>query len=73
VVQDNSYGDPKYCLLSSCALLVPDDQANVNLAVNADGSGQFGGQTISVTNSATTFYIDESPLNLHPSIVVVEQ
>jgi len=71
---DSSYGDPKYCLLSSCVLLVPGDQAsNTNVVVNADGSGIFGGQTVAVTNTATTFYIDESPLNLHPSIVVVEQ
>jgi hypothetical protein len=73
VIQDGSYGDPKYCLLSTCTLLVPDDHATLGLTVNADGSGQYGGQTVSVTNTATTFYIDESPLNLHPSIVVVEQ
>jgi len=72
--QDTSNGDPQYCLLSSCTLLVAGDTASLNFAVNSDGSGNFGGgQTVSVTNGATTFYIDESPVNLHPSIVVVEQ
>ncbi len=73
VTQDTTNGDPKYCLLSTCTMLVPDDQVTAALKVNGDGSGQFGGQTVSVTNGATTFYLDESPLNLHPSIVVVEQ
>jgi hypothetical protein len=28
---------------------------------------------VSVTNGNVTFFIDESPVNLHPSVVVVEQ
>jgi hypothetical protein len=75
VVQDSSYGDPKYCLVPkvTCALLVPSDQASLRYAVNSDGSGKFGGQTVSVTNGATAFYIDESLLNSHPAVVIVEQ
>jgi hypothetical protein len=72
-MQDASYGDSQYCLVSNCMLLVAADQATLSYAINSDGSGKFGGQTASVTNGATTFYIDESPLNLHPVIVVVEQ
>jgi hypothetical protein len=74
VILDSSYGDPKYCLVpkATCAMLIPADQASLRYAVNTDGSGKFGGQTVSVTNGAATFYIDESPLNLHPVVVVVE-
>ena len=79
LTQDASYGDPTYCLVSNCVLLLAEDPGPSNAgmvlkyAVNSDGSGAFGGQTVSVTNGATTFYIDESPLNLHPAVIVVEQ
>ena len=36
----------------------------------ADGSGTWGGNTYMVTNGAKFFYIDTSPLNGHPGVVV---
>jgi hypothetical protein len=38
-----------------------------------DGSGTFGGNTYMVTNGHKVFYIDISPLNSHPAIVVGQQ
>ncbi len=37
---------------------------------SADGSGAFGGNTYMVTNASKYFYIDVSPLNGHPAVVV---
>jgi len=73
ILQDTNYGDPTYCLESGCALLLPNNLLSGKYGINANGSGNFGGQTLSVTNGATTFVIDESPLNAHPGVVVVEQ
>jgi len=73
LTQDTSFGDKNYCADLNCVLLIPDDQAIGGYAVNADGSGKFGGQTASVTNGSATFYIDESPLNSHPAVVVVQE
>jgi len=73
ISQDTSFGDKNYCALSNCVMLIPDDQAIGSYAVNTDGSGKFGGQTASVTNGSTTFYIDESPLNSHPAVIVVQE
>jgi hypothetical protein len=42
-------------------------------SVNSNGTGAIGGETVSVTNGNVIFYIDESPLNLHPSVMVIEQ
>lgn len=36
----------------------------------ADGSGTYSGNTFMVTNQSKFFYLDASPLNGHPSIVV---
>jgi len=41
-----------------------------SLTFNADGSGTFGGNTYMVTNGAKVFYIDVSPLNSHPAMIV---
>jgi hypothetical protein len=71
--QDTSYGDTGYCLVSNCPLLIPFDQVGGAYSINGDGSGKFGAQTVSVTNGSTTFYIDESPLNSHPVVVVVRE
>jgi hypothetical protein len=35
-----------------------------------DGSGTYGGNTYMVTNGAKFFYIDLSPFNVHPAVVV---
>jgi len=37
---------------------------------SADGSGTYGGNTYMVTNQSKFFYIDVSPLNGHPAVVV---
>jgi len=71
--QDTSYGATNYCLESNCLLLIPSDQSSSAYAINSDGSGKFGGQTASVTNGSVTFYIDESPLDFHPAVLVVRQ
>jgi hypothetical protein len=36
----------------------------------SDGSGTYGGNTFMVTNGTKVFYIDTSPLNGHPAVVV---
>jgi Putative Ig domain len=74
--QDLSYSDATYCLLSSCTLLLPEGSFAGTYIINTDGTGSFGGfngETVSVTNGRVTFYLDESPLNLHPAVVVGEQ
>ena len=43
------------------------------MSFSADGSGTFGGYTYMVTNGHKVFYIDTSPLNSHPAIVVGQQ
>jgi len=40
---------------------------------NADGSGTFGGNTFMVTNEKRFFYIDSSPLDGHPDVIVGKQ
>jgi hypothetical protein len=52
---------------------LPNQQFVASYSVGKSGVGFFGGQTISVTNGVTTYYIDESPLDFHPAVVVVEQ
>jgi len=37
---------------------------------SADGSGTWGGNTYMVTNGSKFFYIDTSPLNGHPGVIV---
>lgn len=37
---------------------------------NADGSGTYGGNTYMATNGDKVFYIDVSPLNGHPAVIV---
>jgi hypothetical protein len=71
--QDFSSGNPNYCLQPSCLMLVPEQTLSGSYSVNTDGTGTFGGGTASVTNGNVIFWIDESPLNLHPSVVVDEQ
>jgi hypothetical protein len=75
-LQDYNFGDPNYCLQSNCTLLVPEEEFAGSYTVNTDGTGTFGGyngETVAVTNGRTIFYLDESPLNLHPSVMVGEQ
>ena len=71
--QDFSSGDVTYCMQPACLLLIPDETLTGSYAVNTDGTGTFGGETVSVTNGNVSFYIDESPLRIHPSVIVMEQ
>ena len=73
ILEDSSYGDTNYCLEASCLLLIPNGLAGGKYSVGSNGSGTFGGQTASVTNGAVTFFIDESPMDSHPSVMVVEE
>jgi hypothetical protein len=70
--QDVSYGSFGFCSDPSC-FLMPSQSLTGTYSVNPNGTGTFGGGTTSVTNGNVTFYIDESPINLHPSIIVAEQ
>lgn len=74
-IQDVSYGDTtQFCVPQSvCYLLMPNQSLSGSYSVNSNGTGQFGGGVVSVTNGSAVFYIDESPTNLHPSVVVAEQ
>ncbi|HEY3973250.1 MAG TPA: hypothetical protein VGM18_09620 [Candidatus Sulfotelmatobacter sp.] len=72
--QNTSYANGSYCLQSDCLILLPEETfSSSSYTVNADGTGSFGSETASVTNGNVVFYIDESPLNLHPSVIVAEQ
>jgi hypothetical protein len=76
--QDVDYSDVNYCniagLQQTCQLLFTDLlNSGSGYVVNSNGTGTFGGGTVSVTNGNVVFYIDESPLNGHPAVVVAEQ
>jgi hypothetical protein len=53
--------------------LVPNQGFTGSYSVSKNGTGNFGGETVSVTNGKTVYSLDESPLDLHPAITVVEQ
>jgi hypothetical protein len=74
-IQSVSYPDSSYCQQPGCALLVPNETLSVagGYSVSSSGTGTMGGGTVSITNGSVTFYIDESPINLHPSVTIVEQ
>jgi hypothetical protein len=74
-IQDASYGDTtQFCVSQTlCYLLMPNQSLSGSYSVNSNGTGLFGGGVVSVTNGSAVFYIDESPTNLHPSVVVAEQ
>jgi hypothetical protein len=78
--QDVSFGDPNYCQLPGkkpgpqpCLLLLPAQALSGSYSIATNGTGSFGGGTVSVANGNVIFYIDESPLNLHPAVMVAEQ
>jgi hypothetical protein len=71
-VQDVSYSCSAQPPQPSCVLL-PSQFLSGSFSIASNGTGTFGGETVSVTNGNVTFFIDESPVNLHPSVVVVEQ
>jgi hypothetical protein len=75
--QDVSYGDPsQFCVPSSVCYLLMPNQAPLggSYSISSNGTGSFGGSTIvSVANGNVIFYIDESPTNPHPAVIVAEQ
>jgi hypothetical protein len=74
IVQNVSYGTPSYCLQNNCLLLIPDETlSSTSFSVTTNGTGTMGAQIVAVTNGNVVFYIDESPLNVHPTIMVAEQ
>ncbi len=74
-IQSASYSNSSYCMQSGCSLLIPNEalDASSTYAVNSNGIASIGGETVAVTNGNVTFYIDESPTNAYPSVVVIEQ
>lgn len=74
-IQSASYSSFGYCQQPSCILLIPNETLtrSSKYSVNSDGTGNIGGNTIAVTNGNVTFYLDESPLDLTPTVIVVEQ
>jgi len=52
---------------------LPNQGFTGSYSVSRNGTGNFGGETVSVTNGKTVYSLDESPLDLHPTITVVEQ
>jgi len=71
-IQDVSYSCKAESPQPSCVLL-PSQLLSGSYSIKSSGTGTFGGETVSVSNGNVTVYMDESPANLHPAIVVVEQ
>ncbi|HUO25741.1 MAG TPA: hypothetical protein VMU61_08745 [Candidatus Aquilonibacter sp.] len=74
-IQSASYPNSSYCMQPGCVLLIPNETiaASGVYSVSSNGSASIGGGTVAVTNGNVTFYIDESPINSHPSVIVLEQ
>jgi len=53
--------------------LLPNQSFSGSYSVSKNGTGNFGGETVSVSNGKIVYSLDESPLNLHPTITVFEQ
>lgn len=74
-IQSVSYPNSTYCQQPGCALLVPNETLSTlgTYSVSSSGTATVGGGTVAVTNGNVIYYIDESPINLHPSVMVIEQ
>jgi Putative Ig domain len=76
-IQSASYPTTSfYCQLEpACAALFPNQtlSSKGTYSVSSNGTVSIGGETVAVTNGNVIFYIDESPLNSHPAVMVVEQ
>jgi hypothetical protein len=74
-IQSVSYPNSTYCQQPGCAVLVPNETLGTSgtYSVSSNGTATVGGETVAVTNGNVIYYIDESPINLHPSVVVIEQ
>ena len=67
-------GGGSYLDLSTPAALIPVLSYWLSpYTWNADGTGTFGGNTYMVSNAKKVFYIDISPLNAHPAVVVASR
>lgn len=53
--------------------LLPNQGFSGSYSVGKSGTGNFGGETVSITNGKVVYSLDESLLDLHPTITVVEQ
>jgi len=53
--------------------LQPNLAFSAGYSVGKTGTGTLSGQFVSVTNGSSVYYLDESPLNFHPAVTVVEQ
>jgi hypothetical protein len=59
--------------LNSAAIgILPNQGFTGGYSVSKKGTGNFGGETVSVTNGKIVYSLDESPLDLHPTITVAE-
>jgi large repetitive protein len=76
-VENASYpANSVYCHLEpTCTTLLPNLTLGTkgSYSVSSSGTATLGGETVGVTNGNVTFYLDESPLNTHPSVVILEQ
>jgi len=75
-VSPNGSGQNAGCLCDVSipgAGLTPNERFIATYSVSKNGTGVFGGETVSVTNGTTTYYIDESPLDTHPAVTVVQK
>jgi hypothetical protein len=71
-VRDVSYSCDAQAPQPDC-LLLPSQSLTGSYSISSNGTGSFGGETVSVSNGNETFFIEESPVNLYPSVVVAEQ
>lgn len=53
--------------------LLPNQGFTGGYSVSKTGTGNFGGETVSITNGKVVYALDESLLDLHPTITVAEQ
>ncbi len=60
-------------LNTSFSSLLPNQGFTGSYSVTKTGTGNFGGETVSVTDGSVVYSLDESPLDLHPVITVVEK
>jgi hypothetical protein len=76
-VQSENYSSTSfYCQQEpGCVLLHPNEPLSISdtYSVSANGIATLGGETVAVTNGNIIFYIEESAINTHPSVTVVEQ
>jgi hypothetical protein len=79
LIQDSSHPNLNYCvyagLSQTCSMLITSDLlgGGSSYTLSTSGTGTVDGESVSVTNGNVIFYINESPLNLHPAVIVAQQ